>query len=382
MNIFSLLLFIIALAYSFLILLYAYYFKKINYNQLNYQFDKFVNVSIIIPARNESHCILELMQSIKNQTYPYQFIEIIVVDDASTDDTFKVVQDFANQNSNLNCKVIRIEDNTVKKTYKKFAISKAIQLSKGDLIITTDADCVVGCDWVAGIVNLYIQSNAKMIVGFVAYSNDDSIFQKMQNLEFLSLIASGVSAVESGYPIMCNGANLVYERKAFDEVNGFDLNEHFASGDDVFLLLKIKKHFGKNSIFVLDDKNTIVYTHAMKNLSAFIQQRIRWASKTKGYKDLSILLVAGIVFSYNTSIIFTLLIGIVYHNFLLITLYLFLLKVVIDFPIILSITKFVNRKDLLIFYLPLQILYLPYILIIGIISNFISYQWKGRTIKD
>ncbi len=285
------------------------------------------------------------------------------------------------QHIELNCKLLKIEDNIQKKTYKKFAISKAIQASSGDLIITTDADCIVCPDWVSGIVSKYKQTKAKIIVGLVAYHKDDNAFQKMQHLEFLSLIASGAAAVQSGFPIMCNGANLIYERKAFDEVNGFDSDDQFASGDDVFLLLKIKKYFGKQSIFVLNDQNTIVYTQAKKNLSEFIHQRIRWASKTKGYKDFSILLVAGIVFAYNVSIILTLLLGLISHNYLLFSLYLFGIKVIVDFPIMYSITKYMNRKDLLAYYLPIQILYLPYMLIIGVISNFVSYQWKGRTVN-
>ena len=370
------------LAYLCLILTYTHFFKKIGYTKSNYQLDAYIKVSIIIPARNESHCILELMQSVKNQTYPYQFMEVIVVDDASTDDTFDVVQHFINQYPELNCKIIRIEDDTFKPTYKKFAITKAIQISTGEIIITTDADCIVTPEWILSIVSMYKQTKAKMLVGLVAYYKDGNAFQKMQNLEFLSLIASGAAAVKLGCPIMCNGANLIYERKAFDEVNGFNSNDKFASGDDVFLLLKLKKHFGAKSIFVLNDKNTIVYTQAKKSLSEFIHQRLRWASKTKGYKDFSILFVAGIVFLYNASIILTLLFGVIYQKLLVFSLGLFLFKMIVDFPIIYLVTKFMNRKDLLVYYIPLQIVYLPYVLIIGIISNFVSYQWKGRIIKD
>ncbi|MFZ4412339.1 MAG: glycosyltransferase [Bacteroidales bacterium] len=380
MNIFNIGFIVIILAYSLLILSYAYFFAKLKRNSLDYQIVNPIKVSIIIAARNEAHCILTLMKSIKNQNYTPDSIEIIVVDDASTDDTFKTVEKFADQYPDFNCKLIRIEEDSIKPTYKKFAISKAILQSEGELIITTDADCIVGPYWVSGIVNYYQQTKAKILVGLVAYQHDTSVFQKMQHLEFLSLIASGAAAVQSGFPIMCNGANLIYERKAFDEVNGFDSNAEYASGDDVFLLLKIKKHYGKESVFALNDRKTIVYTEAKKTFPEFLHQRIRWASKTKGYKDVAILMVAGIIFLFNACILFTFLMGIFQHELLKLSLILFIIKLIVDFPILFGITAFVNRKDLLLYFIPLQIIYLPYVLIIGTISNFVSYQWKGRKI--
>ncbi len=381
MNIFNIGFIIILLAYSIIILSYAYFFAKLKRNQLDYQIVDHIKVSIIIPARNEAHCILNLLQSIKNQNYPLVFIEIIVVDDSSTDDTFKTVKKFTDQYPDFNCKILKIEEDIVNPTYKKFAISKAILQSRGELIITTDADCIVGPYWVSGIVNTYQQTKVKMLVGLVAYHHDKSVFQKMQHLEFLSLIASGAAAIASGFPIMCNGANLIYERKAFDEVNGFDSNEKYASGDDVFLLLKIKKHFGKESIYAINDKNVIVYTEAKKTFPEFFQQRIRWASKTKGYKDITILMVAGIIFLFNASILITLILGTFKHEFLNLSLSLFIIKIIVDFPILFNITGFINRKDLLLYFIPLQIIYFPYVLIIGTISNLVSYQWKGRKIN-
>ncbi len=377
----TIVLLLIIITYSALIFSYSFFFKKISIFKKEAMNTAIIKVSIIIPARNESHCITDLLYAIKNQDYPAQFVEIIVVDDASTDDTYAVVESFITHYSEINCKVLKIENDSINPTYKKYAISQAVRISKGDLIITTDADCMVGSGWVSGIVSKYQSTKAKMLVGLVAYHNDNNAFQKIQHLEFLSLIASGAAAVASGFPIMCNGANLVYERKAFDAVNGFDANEQFASGDDVFLLLKIKKYFGRQSISILNDKETIVYTQAKQTLSGFIHQRIRWASKTKGYKDAAILLVAGIVFALNAAIIFTFFAGIFCHELLLYSLGLFIIKVIVDFPIMLSITGFVNRRDLLVYYLPLQIVYLPYVLIIGIVSNFVSYSWKGRRVK-
>lgn len=377
----TLLLFIICLLYLILIVSYAFFFSKAIELEITDTIDNPVKVSVIIPARNEAHCIGNILNLLKNQTYPSEFIEIIIVDDDSTDDTYKIVNSFTEQNSLLNCKILRISESKSNIKYKKQAVSKAISISEGDLIITTDADCSVGPDWIKCIVTAYKKTNAKMLVGMVAYHNDNTVFEKMQHLEFLSLIASGIAAIQSGFPIMCNGANLIYEKIAYHDVNGFYSNDKFASGDDVFLLLKIKKYFGNNSIFALTDPRTLVYTQASKTLKDFTNQRLRWASKTSGYRDINILLVAGIVFVFNLGILICFLYGIVDSGFFVYALIMILFKIVVDFPILHRITLYMNRKDLLKYYIPLQILYFPYILIIGVLSNFISYRWKGRTIS-
>lgn len=377
----TLLLFIICLLYLILIVSYAFFFSKAIELEITDTIDNPVKVSVIIPARNEAHCIGNILNLLKNQTYPSEFIEIIIVDDDSTDDTYKIVNSFTEQNSLLNCKILKISENKSNIKYKKQAVSKAISISEGDLIITTDADCSVGPDWIKCIVSAYRKTNAKMLVGMVAYHNDNTVFEKMQHLEFLSLIASGIAAIQSGFPIMCNGANLIYEKKAYHDVNGFYSNDKFASGDDVFLLLKIKKFFGNNSIFALTDPRTLVYTQASKTLKDFTNQRLRWASKTSGYRDINILLVAGIVFVFNLGILICFLYGIIDPDFFVYALIMIVFKIVVDFPILHRITLYMNRKDLLKYYIPLQILYFPYILIIGVLSNFISYRWKGRIIS-
>ncbi len=374
-------LFFICLLYLILILSYAFFFNKAISAKVTYTFDSPVKVSVIIPARNEAHCIGSLLYLLKEQTYPSEFIEIIIVDDASTDDTYKIAMSFSELNPKMNFKILQVSETNPDIKYKKHAISTAIKVCNGDLIITTDADCSVGSDWIKWIVMAYKESNAKMLVGMVAYHNDNKIFEKMQHLEFLSLIASGIASIKSGYPIMCNGANLIYEKKAFNDVNGFNSNDKFASGDDVFLLLKMKKYFGKNSIHALTDYRTLVYTQATKTLMDFTNQRLRWASKTSGYKDINILLVAGIVFGFNLGILFCFIYGIFTSEFMFYALIMLVIKVFVDFPILYGITRYLNRNDLLKYFIPMQIIYFPYILIIGVLSNFVSYRWKGRVIS-
>jgi glycosyltransferase involved in cell wall biosynthesis len=99
-------------------------------------------ISVIIPARNEEKNISSLLQSIANQTYPKNLLEIIVVDDNSTDKTAEIAQQFPF------VKLISLKENSIN-SYKKKAIEIGIAACSGNLIVTTDADCIVKPHWLS-----------------------------------------------------------------------------------------------------------------------------------------------------------------------------------------------------------------------------------------
>ena len=254
-------------------------------------------LSIIIPSRDEEANILNIIEDIAEQDYPKNLYEVIIVDDNSGDATPDIVNNFILHQSALQIKLINVAEDHPNSAYKKKAISLAIEVATGDLIITTDADCRMGKQWLSSIAGFYESVKPKMIVGPVSFHNEKSYFEKMQTVEFLSLIGITAGAISIGRPIMCNGANLAYEKSSFFDVGGFG-DDSFSSGDDVFLLLKLKKHFGNKSVRFLKNENAFVFTEAKKNFREFLHQRTRWASKNKGY-DLKILTVSFTVFMMN-----------------------------------------------------------------------------------
>lgn len=336
-------------------------------------------VSVLVPARNEEEVISKLLSSLVDQNYPIDLFEIILIDDHSTDHTVRVINSFISEHSDYSIKLLRIKGEAQSRAYKKKAIRKAIEKSDGQLIITTDADCLPGRNWIRSIVSLYETKKPKMIVAPVSFHQEKTFFQKFQSLEFLSLIAITAGAIKTGHPIMCNGANLAYEKKAFFDVGGFGI-DRFSSGDDVFLLQKIRKHFGSSSVWFLKNKEAIIYTEALRTLQQFFDQRIRWASKNKGY-DIKILSISFTVYLVNFLLVLAVGISIFHPAFWKTTAYIFAVKYMIDLPVLIGIVSFVKKTNLFFYSIPLIVIYPIYIILAGAMGIVSSYNWKGRKLK-
>ena len=332
-------------------------------------------VSVVLPVRNESGNIIQCLENISSQNYPSELFEIIVVDDSSTDNTVALVRDFISKNSSV--KITLLELSKLNLSSKKQAITQAVNISTADIIIATDADCTMFPDWIKSLVEYYEEHKPAMIIAPVCFNNEENIFHKMQSLEFLSLISSGAASVKLGIPAMCNGANLVYEKKAFIKVGGFDKNNKYASGDDVFLMHKIKSSLNGKIAFI-KNYNSLVQTKPQPNLNTFFNQRKRWVSKSRGYTDFPTILIALIVYLNNLSVILCLAFSIFYPVFLKILFLIFALKFIIDFPILFGISTFTKKKKLMYFYIPLQIVYPVYVVMTGIMGLSGNYKWKER----
>jgi len=343
-------------------------------------------VSIIIAARNEEKSIGDCIQSIIDQSYPQQKFEIIVTDDHSTDETVSIIQSFKKENIRLIHLADFIENKTLN-SYKKKSIETALRFAKGSLIVTTDADCIAPGKWIEILVNYYTEKNALFIALPVSFKNPsvaDSFFKKFfkifQSLDFMTLQGITGAAVHKKFLNMCNGANLVYEKKVFYEVNGFEGIDAIASGDDMLLMTKIQKKFPKR-VFFLKSKDVIVETKPTENVKEFLNQRIRWASKTNHYTDKKIIVVLMLVYFLNAWIF----ILAVASFFFAKAFYLFLIsifvKTIVELFFLFPVAKFFHNKKLLWWFIPSQPFHILYTLIAGWLGAFGSYQWKGRKVK-
>ena len=332
-------------------------------------------VTVLIAARNEEAGIHKTIEDILAQQYPKELLEVIIADDHSTDRTAEIILSYADRG----IKLLQLKEARALNSYKKKAISEAIRLSQGDLMVATDADCRMGPHWLASVVSRFEESNVLMLSSPVAFFEDKNLFERLQALEFSAFIGLGASTIGNKKASTCNGANLAYKKSIFNEVGGFKGIDDLASGDDELLLQKIAAKY-PDGIGFLKQREAIVYTYAKPTWEEFKQQRRRWASKSVKYKDKSIVALAVGFWLFNAIILANFAAGIFNVYYLKIAAFQLLLKIFAEGLFLLLVTSFFKRRKLL-FLLPLgSLLHIFYVVYIGIVGNEGVCEWKGRKV--
>lgn len=343
-----------------------------------------VSVTLIVPARNEEQNIAHCLDALLAQSYPARLLEIWVVDDSSEDNTAGIVKAYSEKHSHL--KLFSLA--SANKKGKKEAIKEVISRTSSELIVTTDADCTMGTDWLANLVSFYRTSGAGMVVGPVAFANEKSLFEKLQSLELMALMGSTAGSLFFQKAILCNGANLAYKRELFHEVGGYDEQDRNLSGDDVLLMYRIaEKH--PETIRFIKSREAIVYTSAKKSLGQFMAQRKRWASKGFAVLNQPTKAVALLVYGFS---FFLLALGLLSAftsikygiglPFFRICLILTGIKCFIDFLLLFLAASFFDKRHYLLLFLPGQFIYIFYVVVVGMPGNRGKYEWKGRRSID
>lgn len=334
-------------------------------------------VSVLIAARNEEENIARTIDAILQQNYPSSQLELIIVDDHSTDRTAEIVQSYSDQG----VKLLQLAVGDKLNSYKKYAISKAIEMASGEIIVTTDADCRMGANWIKTIMAYFDKHNSYLVSSPVVYSEEKSKFEELQTLEFLYLIGLGAAGIGNGNPTTCNGANLAYRRDVFFEMGGFKGVDNLASGDDELFLHKVAEKYA-DKIGFCKSREAVVYTDAKPDLASFISQRKRWASKSTKYKDKKVIALGVSIWLFNLALICSLigfLVLLPEFNWLLLTAFAF--KMLVEFYFMIPVVKFAQRAELL-KYLPfLTVIHSFYLVYIGLAGNIGKYDWKGRQVN-
>ena len=331
-------------------------------------------ISIILPVRNEEKNIASCLESLDALNYPKTFYEIILVDDHSTDRTKNIAEQFAKLMPNL-----QILDTGENSTGKKQAISLGVKRAKGEMIATTDGDCVVPAEWLSEIAAAFSGASVDFIAGPVAYKEQNSLLRDFLAIEQVTMQLISAGAMKMRIPLMCSGANLAYTKKFFEESGGYE-NDKFASGDDMMLMIKAARA-DKRKMKFLDQRKAIVLTNAAASASEAISQRSRWSSKFSTYRT-AFAGVAGItVFTVNFMLLVMVVISFWEPGILPVLLSAFAGKVLIDLLLLSLAVPFFREPRLLLLAPPGELFY-PFLVTVSALAGLTgSFGWKGRRWK-
>jgi len=372
---------LLALAYIFLIRRYKKGWDSIPEWTPSPAFEPHVKVSVIIPARNEATHILKTLKSLSQQQYPKHLLEVIVVDDHSEDETAMLVNNVRWPNVHL-IRLTEYVQGIDIQSYKKKAIEVAIAQSQGELIITTDADCVFEPDWIRTIVSLYQHQDYHVITAPVNFYNEKNALQRFQSLDFLGMMAITAAGVAYKQGYLANGANLTYTKRIFERLSGFEGIDQKASGDDIMLVHKVAKEHSLDSIAFLKSRAAIVRTEAKATWSEFYQQRLRWATKNASAEDWRNTLQLAIVFLFCWILVIDLALIFVWKWAALLFVGHLACKWLSDYFFLKKMANWFGRMELMKGYWRSQLYHTGYILVIGTMANLVKqYEWKGRKVE-
>ena len=257
-------------------------------------------VSVIIAARNERAQIGACLASLMNQSYSDDSYEVIVADDRSADTTAEVLHRFMEVWSQL--RVIKIRELVKHTSPKKHALSEAMRMAHGEIILQTDADCIVPREWISGMVRGFGEGIG-MVTGIAPYHVEPGTLNSFVRHEYLWNAALSASSIALGYGTHASSRNIAFRKDAFDRIGGYGFHKNVLSGDDTLLLHRMQK-LKDSRVVTVTDSSTHVHTHAPQDFMSFVHQRIRHMSTGK-YFNPFLIAVGGFVYGFHLLMLFS-----------------------------------------------------------------------------
>lgn len=326
-------------------------------------------VSVVIAARNEEQNIQHCLNSILALTYPRELLEVIVVDDRSTDATHDIIAQVVARSPHIKLMVAAPEDGHLKG--KTNAVTQGIEASSGEIIMFTDADCTVPAAWVEQTVKYYSTQEIGIVAGFTSLRSA-RLFEAIQAIDWFFLFSVAAAAIRMGSPITAVGNNFSVRRSAYDKVGGYR-SIPFSVTEDYALFHAVTEAGGYEARFPIDRTN-LVESSACQSLAELFRQKKRWFA---GGMDLELKNLISFAFAYIFN--FMLLISPFIIDFSLIWLPLSL-KITADLTLAIPTLRVFGRSSLLRYFLHFEIYFLLYVILFPIVlltGN--RVVWKDRS---
>lgn len=250
------------------------------------------DVTVVIPARNEANRIDRCLSALAEQTYPPERTEVIVVDDRSTDDTAHRTLAWTDRIPGL--KVVRVTEGPLA-CPKKNALDAGIRAGAGEIILTTDADCIPSTEWIASTVRAF-DPEVGMVAGYAPLLPGKGLLSRLLALQSLVVSTLAAGSMGLGFPLTCSGRNLAYRRTAFQDTGGFGPIGHIRGGDDVLLMRRIATRTGWRIRFNPDAR-----VDSQPHTDGLFRRQMRYQSKAVHY-GFSVLLVAVCIYIFHVAL--------------------------------------------------------------------------------
>lgn len=329
--------------------------------------EKLPTVSVIIAARNEENKIKSCLESLDKLEYPTNKLQIILVDDNSTDKTARIILDFIEGKDKF--KYIKVNSYRGNLRGKANAIDNGIRNSDGEIIITTDADCTVKPTWVKSIASYYTE-NVGIVCGYTT-QKDDKAFYGMQAIDFIYLLTVAAGGMNLGKPLSAIGNNMSFRRVAYDEVGGYEALP-FSVTEDFNLLMSIYKLKKYDLIYPLET-DALVTSEPCLNIKELYHQKKRWGvgGLKSDFIGYAVMASGFIIHLFYLFIPFVL-------SFNIIVLLTF--KLALDFAFVRSVFKKLNIRLNTYHFVVFEIYFIIYVILLPIVLLFSrKVKWKGRT---
>ena len=276
MLLFTLYFFIVVIAIQL-----AYYlvvFAKFAFAKAHKSTPKKISVSVIVCAKNEAENVIRYIPLLAAQDY--HDYEIILIDDASSDHTLDIFEEFEKQYSNI--RLVKVKNNEAFWGNKKYALTLGIKASKKDYLLFTDADCYPSSkDWITSMSSQFTMQKT-IVLGYGGYEKiANSFLNKIIRFETLLTAVQYFSWAKIGKPYMGIGRNLAYKKDEFFNVNGFISHIQVRSGDDDLFINQVAT---SKNITICYNPESFTYSQPKTTFKAWFTQKRRHVSTAKLYK--------------------------------------------------------------------------------------------------
>lgn len=275
------LLFLFYLFIGVVVVQFVYYiivFGKFSFAKPQNKKLKRIPISIIVCAKNEEDNVRVLIPLLLNQEYP-QF-EIVLIDDASSDATLEVFEEFKKLHSNI--KLVKVDNNEAFWGNKKYALTLGIKVAKNEYLLFIDADCIPNSNnWLSNMTAEFTIDKT-IVLGYGGYEKiKGSILNKIIRFETLLTATQYLSWAKIGKPYMGIGRNMAYKREEFYNVRGFMDHMHVRSGDDDLFINQAAR---KKNTTICYDHDSFTYSKPKTTYKEWFIQKRRHVSTAKYYK--------------------------------------------------------------------------------------------------